>query len=469
MNIFGKKHIFAACEKTETAMNIVDRTGRTLFLAAIVSAAWLAVSCGKDENFGIRTEPGVEAWQPGTRQPFVETRRVLLFYECGFNSLHTYISSDMNAELTQGYIPKEGRNAPVLLVYSKLAENDSYKPVKSYLRRLHLDADGRTVSDTLKTFDEQVVASDPQTMKQVLHFVKEKYPAASYGMVFSSHGSGWLPNGYYNNPSAYEKAHGRSAGIRRSPAGRSAGIPSGNMETDDPYLNMVRSLGQDILSGGNREMSVAEFVEGIPFRLDYLLFDMCFSGGLEVVYGLKDAAGHLGVSPAEVLAEGMFDYTRITTFLLKGAEPDLEGLFKHSFERYDSQTGPYRSATVNLVRTDGLERLAAVCRTLFEKYRSALQNAPVAEIQGYFRLGRHYFYDIEDTFVQCGASPEELSALKAALDGCVVYKAATPSFLDTFDIRTYSGFSIYLPCNGTDLLNTRYLQEPWNLATGCIR
>lgn len=412
-----------------------------------------------------------------TDEPVNENRRVLLFYECAFNDIGSYMKANMedpDKGLPAGYIPS--KSGDVLLVYSRIS-NGGYTPVKSYLRRIYKNSKGRMVSDTLKTFEASVIATSPSTMREVLNFVKEGFPAKGYGLVFSSHGSGWLPAGYYYSPSKFEadpknkiSSSMRAQAMRMEKSTRLP-VPEGNLSDTDPYWGMTRSIGQDYISGSyyGHEMSISEFADAIPYHLDYILFDICFSGGVEVAYGLKDKADWLGLSPAEVIGDGMYDYTKITSFLLDRNKPDLEGLFKDSFEKYDNQTGSYRSATVNLVRTDGLDNLASVCSRLFNEYSDTLSDAPTRLIQGYFRENRHYFYDLEDIFRKCAASEEDLESLNDAIDRCVVYRNATPRFLSTFDIVTYSGFSIYLPCAGTPLLDSYYKKEAWNEATGLVK
>ncbi len=444
----------------------------TIFAAAL--SLFVCISCGKDENFGIDGGGSVYVQAAGHRAETGETRRVLIFYECGFNNLYNDLYSDVNTELNEGFIPTATRKDNVILVYSKFAKNIGYSPVKSYLRRLYRNNEQEVVSDTLKVFDESVIASSEETMREVLNFIKTEFPARSYGMVFSSHGSGWLPAGYLDNPTRFENEHaGTVSGVS---AMSIHDIPSGDLRTDDPYADMVRSIGNERGNPDDYEMSIDEFVSGIPFHLDYLLFDMCFTAGVEVAYALKDVTDHIGTSPAEVLSYGMFDYTKIADFLIGSDKADLEGLFKDSFEKYDNKTGDDRSSTVNLVRTDGIDNLASVCSTLFEKYRNEIAGAPAGEIQGYHRMNRHYFYDLEDVFVKCGASEGDLAALRSAMDACVVYKNATPFFFEKgvasnsgFKINTYSGFSVYLPCKGTPLLDSYYKKEAWNKATGLVR
>ena len=412
-------------------------------------------------------------------EPVNVNRKVLLFYECGVNNLTSYLKNNMDGTekgLPAGYVPRE--SGDVVLIYSRYSKGAfDYTPVESHLRRIYKKPNGKIVSDTLKTFGTETIAASSSTMRQVLTYVKDEFPAKGYGLVFSSHGSGWLPAGYYYSPSRFEDDHKGEVGTsRQGIAVQSVGhprlpVPEGDLPDTDPFYGMTRSIGQDYIKGSyyGHEMSVSEFADAIPYHLDYLLFDMCFTGGVEVAYGLKDKADYLGLSPAEVLGDGMFDYTKITSFLLDRTTPDLEGLLKDSFGMYDKQNGVYRSATINLVRTDGLDNLARVCSDLFREYSDTLSNAPTHLIQGYFRNDRHYFFDLMDTFRKCISNEEELRAVNDAIDRCVVYREATPQFLSTFDITEYSGFSIYLPCAGTPLLDSYYKKEPWNKATGLVR
>lgn len=443
-------------------MNIIRTITRFLAAALVMTAAF---GCDKNRH--------------NTEEPESADRRVLLFYECALNNLGSYMQTNMedqNTGLPAGYIP--GKYGDVLLVYSRISKGKyDYTPVNSYLRRIYKTSKGKVISDTLKVFGKETIAASPSTLSAVLTLVKEKFPAKGYGMVVSSHGSGWLPAGYYYSPSRFEDDHKGEVGTsRQGIAVQSVGhprlpVPEGDLPDTDPFYGMTRSIGQDYIKGSyyGHEMSVSEFADAIPYHLDYLLFDMCFTGGVEVAYGLKDKADYLGLSPAEVLADGMFNYTKITSFLLNRETPDLEGLFKDSFEMYDKQSGVYRSSTVNLVRTSGLDNLASVCARMINEYSDALADAPVDDIQGYYRQGRHYFYDLVDIFEKCGASKADLEDLYKAVDGCVIYKNATGQFLEEFDIKAYSGFSMYLPCAGTPLLDLYYRKEVWNNATRLVK
>ena len=228
-------------------------------------------------------------------EPESADRRVLLFYECAFNDIGSYMRRNMEDQqkgLPAGHIP--GKYGDVLLVYSRIAEN-GHTPVNSYLRRIYKTSKGKVISDTLKVFGKETIAASPSTLSAVLTLVKEKFPAnKGYGMVFSSHGSGWLPAGYYYSPSRFENDHKGEVGTsRQGIAAQSVGhprlpVPEGDLPDTDPFYGMTRSIGQDYIKGSyyGHEMSVSEFADAIPYHLDYLHFDMCFSCGVEVAYGL---------------------------------------------------------------------------------------------------------------------------------------------------------------------------------------
>lgn len=89
-------------------------------------------------------------------------------------------------------------------------------------------------------------------------------------------------------------------------------------------------------------------------------------------------------------------------------------------------------------------------------------------VQRYYRYDYHWFYDLADIVAKAGASAEELAELNRAVEDCMVYRAATPEFMGSFSIDTYSGFSMYLPCDGSMELDRYYRTLKWNLATGLV-
>jgi hypothetical protein len=214
-------------------------------------------------------------------------------------------------------------------------------------------------------------------------------------------------------------------------------------------------------------MEISDFKDAIPMHLDYLLMDACLSGGIEVAFELKDICGQIGFSQAEILAEG-FDYKNLAGHLLDKGQ-DTRAVVDDYYQQFAAKTSKSdRSATISLVNCSKLEALSTLCKTLFSKYSSEIAGLDPSTVQRYYRYDKHWFYDLEDILVKAGISESEHRSLTSALDGCVIYKAATEEFLYNyggFKIETFSGLSMYLPCNGSAFLDNHYKDLAWNKAT----
>ena len=417
-------------------------------LHAVLAAALAVLVCGCHDNNGDIDKSG--------------PRQVVILYSAGQNSLSRYLREDIE-DLCDGYLPRKGKKNDVVLVFSKFPlKNGSYSnSTVASLVQLSAGKKG-AVKDTVKTWPKETVASSAEMIREVLSFVKENFPAEGYGMIFSSHASGWLPPLYYLDPTPFERTKGTVS---------QSSVPEYFPPLDsDPSMPAVKSVGQDIVGSEEDciEMGLKEFAEAIPFHLDYILFDACLTGCVEVAWELRDKASYIGLSPTEVLAQG-YDYKTITTRLLMEQTPNPKAVCEDYFAQYDKESGIYRAATVTYVDTKELGKLAEVCAYLNSKYRDALSVLSASDIQGYFRYNRHFFYDLLDIYDHVGIDTEERTALLAALDACIPYKAATDKFL-SIQIKKYSGFSMYLPSNGTSYLNNYYKQEiSWNDEVKLVR
>ena len=218
------------------------------------------------------------------------------------------------------------------------------------------------------------------------------------------------------------------------------------------------------------ETDIREIADLLPFKLDYIIFDACFMGGVEVAYQFKDKCRYMCFSQTEILSDGM-DYTTMISDLLEGNRADLVSLATNYFNHYDRSSGTNRSATISVVDCSKLGTLAAVCRNLFRNYDISKDNVDASKLQKYFYYTNHaWFYDLYSIVQAAGASETELSDLQWALDECILYKAATPTFaLHKFPIYTHSGLSMYLPEKERTQLNSYYRELTWNKLTGLLK
>ena len=215
---------------------------RIMIVVTIFVSALANIGCSDlhDVPFGIMS--GSYGSNQGSRVTAESDRDVLLLYSAGYNSLWDYLRDDIN-DLKKGWLPGNSSKDNVLLVYSHLlSRNNSYdRPVESHLVRLYAKSTGEVVCDTLQTYPSTVISASPQQLNEVLTYIKDNIPAASYGMIFSSHATGYLPSGFYSSPNSYIFNE-----TTLMEAGRgSAPKPVPYVEPEfDPSLPMVKSIGQ---------------------------------------------------------------------------------------------------------------------------------------------------------------------------------------------------------------------------------
>ena len=403
---------------------------RKLNIGFLLVLALCTVSCFKDNNF----EPG--DWdtsshsQPG-RLPTEEVRNVMIMYSAGYNDLSGSLIQDLE-ELDYGFVPGASSRADnILLVFTRQKYYDSSAP---FLYRLYKDKEGTVVKDTLLTWDKTTQATDPAVLKEVMTFARQKFPAKGYGLVYSSHASGWHPA--YNSSKA-----------------------------------SVKSIGQDDDTGRVHETELYEFVDALPYKLDYILFDACFMACVEVAWALKDKATWLGFSPTEIMSDG-FHYQTLAERLIGGTEPDPLGVCQDYFAQYQEpgRTSPY--ATITLVDTRELPQLASVCKTLFEAYRPNINALTSYQVQRYFRMGHNpayeHLFDLRHMLVKAGISAAETAQLDAALAACIRYEKHTPYFM-SLRLENVCGLSVLLPSSADATLKDFYRQHVvWNDETNLI-
>lgn len=441
------------------------------FLLLIIMA--LAPSCAKDPFFDIDSsskEATPYTPQPKDRVSPVVNRNVMIMISGGRNSLSGYLATDIE-ELEASTIPdgKYATDDVLIIIYRNGSNKGVSTPTSMY--RVYRGKNGDVVRDTLGKWGGFTPLFGENTLENALGTIVEEFPQSHYGIVLSSHATGYLPDGYYKDPAAYEEAHRAQAPKSSALKGR-VSIES-EVFPPIPEYPAVKSIGQDDDITGPVEMELRAFRDVIPCHMDYILFDACLMGCVEVAYELRDKASIIGFSPTEILADG-FDYKLLASRLLKD-DPDPIQVCKDYFYQYENPDGSTSSrspyATISAVNTEHLEELAAVCRSLFEKYRAQMNSVNASKIQRYYRMERHFFYDLRDILAKSGATPEDLAVLDDALGKVVVYKDHTDYFFSIpISDETYSGLSMYLPAKGSALLDQFYKENlDWNTATQLVK
>lgn len=376
-------------------------------------------------------------------QPDMNIGKTLLIYIAADNNLASNAERNIQ-DIMSGDVPyyfNDG-TGDVLLVYADISGENPR------LMRISKDAYGVVNQEILVEYDQHDSLSD-SVMNAVLSYAVRLFPSSEHSLILWSHGTGWLPEGYYSNPYT---------------AGTDGQVVPMITE-EDPFAQYVKSFGQDRSSG--TEMDIKDLAEVLPTHYRYIMFDACLMGGVEVAYELKDHCEYFVASAAEVLAAG-FPYKSIVGDLIDGSFSSLKSVCDAYYDYYRED-----GATVSVVDTRSLEGLAASCREILRKGgKDSIAELDMTSLQGYFRGNRHWFYDLEDVMAHIAPDNSLLENFRSALDNTVVYKRATDAFVlggyEQFSIETFSGLSTYVPNPENSVLDEYYRTLAWNKAVGMV-
>ncbi|MDE6207329.1 MAG: hypothetical protein K2M55_05930 [Muribaculaceae bacterium] len=352
-------------------------------------------------------DPDEPSHKPEICPPATAARTVLV-YQVANNNLGTptagYDVADLDEMISAakaGHIGEGNR----LLVYRA--------PYRTAPFMLELSKDG---VDTLKHYSSDTLSVDSRRMSQVLKDMSALAPADSYGMIFWSHGTGWIQDG---------------------------------MEAPDSGTK--RSFGYD----GGRTMNIttlASVLEDGP-SFDWLYFDCCHMASVETLYELRHTAPLIVGSATELPVDGMPYQLNIKEFFRIG-DADLIRAATNTFDSYNSLTGMYRTCTMSVVDTRGLDALAAATAAIYDASPVAMPEGYTAQrFEDQTQAQCRYFdfaHYVEALCVDDNGDPRFdgaialLADFRAALDDCVLYRAATPRLWDRFDLTYHCGMSTYI-------------------------
>ncbi|MDR1170137.1 MAG: hypothetical protein LBK97_04805 [Prevotellaceae bacterium] len=325
----------------------------------------------------------------------VRAERTVIAYMAADNDMSDVVPVDLE-EMKRAY-RETGVN---LLVLMDMANETPYL--------LKITENGEQRIKTYQEFN----SADPANMNKLLGEITEMYSAKSYGLILWSHGTSWLPTG----------------------------MP-------------LKSFAVD----GNRQMNISDLAAALPVKFDFILFDACLMGAVEVAYELRNSADFIIASPTEIIDMG-FPYDEIVPELLKPSV-NLSMVAQKYFDYYNALEGAYRSASINLIDTKELENLAKFTAELISGNEMD-ENFDRTEVQRLDVYEEQYTFDFAD-FVAKAFPSANRDAFTAQLSKTVLYKAHTPAFLEEYQIETYCGLSCYMPASGRADLNAYYQSLQW--------
>ena len=360
-----------------------------------------------------------------------ETQQIIIAYLAGDgNGLSSEIGDKVEA-LTQGFLATDHTNNKLFIYYDRNNTSPQLIEISEKEKENHYQI--------LKTYTEQNSAS-AEVMSQVLKDVLDNYQAKNYGLILFSHGTAWLPAGGLESP-YYD-------------------------ENEDMNDTQTTKNTRTVCSDNKDEMDLIDFATSLPLpdgkKWNFILFEGCYMGSIEVAYELKDKTEAIIASPTEIVSPGMEEvYPSALAELYKNT-PDLESFARSYFDTWNNKTGNYRSATISVIRTEQLEELTTLARAAFLRWEPDTQT--IKNLQYFNRNKWHLFFDLKEMIL--AANPALETYINNLWPQIVTYAAATPTFLLPdmaygFTIKTFGGINSYIPQDEFVHVNRQYKRTAW--------
>ncbi|WP_291596967.1 clostripain-related cysteine peptidase [Bacteroides sp.] len=391
-------------------------------LSLLFSVAMLVLACHDDEEGPVAPQP---------REQVGRTVLVYIVGDNGANELSELFKTNFR-DMKKG-MEEVDYSKCNLVVYSEMVDD---VPHLISLKKKN----GKVVADTLFTYTEQNPL-DKNVMSNVISQTINYFPADSYGFVFLSHSSSWVP--------ATKDANSRSIGYYR-----------------------------------RTQMNIPDFHEvllsSFPKPLKFILFDSCSMQAVEVAYELRDCAEYFIGSPTEIPGPGA-PYSAVVPemFTENNLPVNIANAYFGYYERY--YTGEKPSAygdwtggvATSVINSAALDNFAMVTKAIIPKY---IQDERVVDRSGIllYDFNDHANYDFDNLIQNLtgGKDNADYRLWRQAFEETVIYSKTTSKNYSgitwqMFSMEKAEGLSTYIP-NGmhNSTMNNFYRTLQWYSAAG---
>lgn len=299
----------------------------------------------------------------------------------------------------------------------------------------------------VKEWSADISSATPETVTEVLEYMRKNYDSDSYGLIMGSHATGWLPTDLAtssNNSNAREQAKSEEARTTKNAATKGPKKTFGiDVGTDGSMANDHGVAGSIADQIEIDDLASAIGKSGV--HLSFLLFDACLMQNIEVDYALRNAASYIIASPISISAEGAY-YTDLVHY----------GLFSYDvvdvarvYSSYYLGKGsiPYTDnygTVISCVKTEGLENFALKMRQMLQETTTRLGNggtnmlevlktADMSQTFYYQAYSKTFYYrphnyDIISVMETLGADAIQMRELRMALNDIVPFREANSSY-----------------------------------------
>lgn len=361
---------------------------------------------------------------PPTSHPGRRGDRTVLIYVSAQNSLgYRDFQKDDSLEIAAGsqYIGNNNR----LIVYIDDDENP----------RMYRFTKEKRAPELVRSFGRDANSSDPETLKDVLAWTKQFYPAKEYGLVMWSHSDGWLPAP--NKTYRTTRAFGIDTGA------------GGNMGADTDITGQI---------GPSMDIDdMASAISSTGMHLKFIFFDSCLMQCIESTYALRHVADYVIASPIPTPGYGSQYHNEIRYGFFSDDPSDIARTYYSDVTggKYASLYGNDGFAIAS-VKTGKLDSLASVTANLLPKHVTDGAALDMTGVMAYQPYVYNYYYRPE--FYDMGSAmhrilgEEDYAVWRRALDSAIDYMAVSqryytgPGYFDYLTRDEYHcGISAFIP------------------------
>jgi len=274
-----------------------------------------------------------------------------------------------------------------LLVFLKTS------PIDSYLIKID-KRQGVIFTDTIEHYLYQN-ASDQNFLKKVIQDSRDAVYAKKYGLVLWSHATSWLPS---NNT-----------------------IKTKSFSSDDGL-----------------EMDLVNLKNVLPNDFEFILFDACYMGTIEVLYELKDKSKYIIASPSEVLSHSFPYHTSLS--LLFGDKYDYILFCEKYIEYYSNLSFLESSATVGLYDCSYFHTLAKVISNKVKESNISIKSLNLTN-KDKLNFEKNSPFSVYDLKYSLAPFFKKIDEFESVLNKTIVYKGNTKNFLGK-EVGAFSGIGI---------------------------
>lgn len=388
-----------------------------------------------------------------------EQSRTVLVYLAADNNLCQWVNLNISQMRSLANTFPENSNLLVYVDKYVKSKNGGYQDIAPML--LHVTYKS---IDTVKVYQE-MNSADASTLRMIINEVKTRWEAESYGLLLWSHGMGWIPNSQLHDVAGFMGyAPSRDSSREDTP------LYERHPDVRDMFAPETKGFGFEkypSLDSPYSSMSVEDMAEAIPDDMfDFIIFDACYMGCVELAYALRHKTNWLVSSSCEILGQG-FPYHELTVDILKA---DMLTVCRKFYEHYDRNVGFERMGAISLVDCSMMDELA----DCFGRIVKQIGNYPSLDgdtLQYLDRFKRgHVFFDMLDLVEHICSDRELLDEFTSLTAKCIPYAACTPYIFegdyDEIKIERFCGLSMYYPFEQNESLNSDYRKLEWSVRTG---